>query len=374
MAQLLRAFGIEFAACCLAEGNSAPEPELGPEPEPPTCPLPPEPEDEAWQLATSGRPAEAYSRLAELSRARPERTDLALRLYWLLAVHPSLDSERTRHDWLAAALKHSHLSGPAVELYRRELDANPEAALFGPYLRILEVDASPAALLSLARPRLVAAGVNRGWNVVEIDLGALATRAAGFDESAWLSYLVGAMSFLNYEPSIPAYNHCRSLLAGLRHLELREGWAFDQLEEQDAMARTWREAHAVPAPVREVVRVAWTNPGGWRKAMGAAAAWVAEDPAAALQQLELAASQTVCGPVLATFQRLLADTLRPGAAVYPAGIIRGLVREFLARHSEWSYHWLRAEVIRFLIAEAIDPEELVQACIVDTTFTTRAAG
>src|SRR5947199_304059 len=79
------------------------------------------------------REAEAYSGLAELARARPDRADVPVRLYWLLALDPQLDPRRTRHDWLALALARSGLRGPAAELYRRELAADPHRALADPY-------------------------------------------------------------------------------------------------------------------------------------------------------------------------------------------------------------------------------------------------
>lgn len=335
-------------------------------------PSPPSPEEEAWALATAKQEAEAYSRLLDLNRARPDSAELALRLYWLLAVHPSLDAARTRHDWLAMALTRSRLTGPAVELYRRELDVNPEAALFGPYVRLLDLSANRSDLLGVARHRLVAAGLSRAWNVVDIDLLALAPHATQFDEVAWLSYLVSTLGHLGFDFPAPAHARCRDLLNGLRHLELRESWAFDQLDEQESMARVWAEAHAVPLPIRDVVRDLWTAPSGmWKRAMGRASAWVLTDPVPVLNKLDLAADSPACRPLLAIVQRLVGEAKPPTTARLRPELIRAAVRAFLVQKDQVHYPNVRRDLVRFLIDEAIDPDAMVSACIPDPSLAPR---
>jgi len=330
------------------------------------------PEDEAWALAVAGETAEAYTRLVELARSRVESAELALRLYWLLAVHPALDADRTRHDWLAAALVRSRLRGPGVELYRRELEADPVAALSGRYVRLLETEANHGDVLAVARQRVMAAMVIRRWHVIDADLAALAARVGEFDEGAWLAYLTAAMTCLAFELPAPATERCRNLLAGLRHLELSHGWAFDMIDEHELLARAWQDAYQVPVAVREVVRLAWSGPyGAWRKGLGAAAEWVRDDPAAALRQLDLAGSIQECQPVLLTYSRLLEELRSEEGRQYPPGLIRGFAREVLERTPDHGYAALRGELLRVLIAEAIDPEELWRACFPATHTTSR---
>ncbi|HSQ57043.1 MAG TPA: J domain-containing protein [Gemmata sp.] len=189
------------------------------------------PEEAAWALAIAGKRAEGYSQLAELARAKSENSELALRLYWLLAIEPAIDEDRTRHDWLAEALRRSCLRGEAVELYRRELEASPEQALLGPYENILKCDATSNDRLSLSRLRVSAAAIARKWNVIDAELEFLAREPGDFAETAWLSYLVIAMGILHFEYPPKVYRRCKDLLGGLRHLELREAWVFDQLDE-----------------------------------------------------------------------------------------------------------------------------------------------
>lgn len=349
-----------------SESPYSPRVEPEPEPEMPRRAIF-DPVAEAWKLAISGQQSEAYSTLLDLDRAAPERSDLALRLYWLLAVQPSLDSTRSRHDWLFAALTRSRLSGPSLELYKRELDANPETALFEPYRRLLKVDASGSNLLYVARQRLGVAGLNRSWTTLDIDLSILYDRVAQLNETGWLSYLVGVKAYVCFDQPAPVYEICKDMLARLRHLELREAWAFDQIEEQEQIAQVWRWAVLAPGPVRDVVRDAWSaSNGGWKKAMQRAAAWATDDPFTAIRQFDQAAQVQQCQLILTTFQRLLDDCQPSRTTTYSPGVIRGLVREFLLTHAVRNYSAIRSGLLQFLIREAIDPEELVQACRLDT--------
>jgi hypothetical protein len=306
------------------------------------------------------------------ARVRLEDAELALRLYWLAAVHPKLDANRTRHDWLSAALVRSRLRGAAVELYRRELEADPDAALSGRYVRLLEAEAVAGDVLALARLRLVSAGAARAWHVIDADLATLAGRVGEFDEGAWLAYLAGAATALAFERPAPATERCRDLLAGLRHLELRQVWAFDMIDEHEMLAREWRDAYQVPAAIREAVRLAWSaGYGAWRKALPGAAAWAATDPAGALRQFDLAAPRQACLRVLTAFQRLLDEGRPDGVSPYPPNLVRGLAREFLARNAYSGYASIRADLLSMLVAESIDPQELAQACFADRDGTSR---
>jgi hypothetical protein len=331
------------------------------------------PDEEAWQLAVSAKPSEAYFRLLELNRARPESSDLALRLYWLLAMHPEFDPERSRHDWLAAALTRAQLSTPALELYKRELESNPDAGLSRPYSQLLKVDAAPGNLLWIARQRLAAAGFSRSWSAIQEDLNALSTRVSQFDEVAWLSFLVGVMAYVCFERPSPVYEQSNNLLADMRHLEDREPWAFAQIESQKQKALVWQGSMATPKLVLEVVRDAWVAPNtSWKKTITRAASWAAEDTVTALAKFDHATQIPECEQVLATFQTLLDDSRPTQAKPYPPGLIRGLVREFLLKNGRENYTAMRPELLRFLIRDAIDPLELVQACKVDTALGPRA--
>jgi hypothetical protein len=277
-------------------------------------------------------------------------------------LRPTLDDARTRHDWLAAALRVSKLSGPAVELYTRELDTDPHVALCVPYLRLLELEGVPAdRMLAAARARFAAAGAGPWWTAVEVDLAALAPRAAELDESLWLGYLTEVSGRAAFSQT-PAAARCAALLAGLKHLELRHAWAFDRLDEQRASARVWEGATTVPEPIRRAVAVAWTG-GDWREPLAAVTAWAAADPCSALRRCDRATREGL--PVLAAFGRMLATRNTPPTD-YPPHLIRGLVYAHLGHHIRSEYVLMREPLLRFLLAERIDPDELVAACAADS--------
>ncbi len=342
--------------------------------DPPVRPARIDPVEDAWAAAVAGDWAAAYTALVVLSDAHLDRADLPLRLYWLLALRPTLDADRNRHDWLVAALTRARLTGPAVELYARELAADPHA-LTTPYLRLLELADVPAdRVLAVARLRLAVA--DRRWAAVEVDLDVLARRAGELDEAAWLRYLTDVSAHATFAQTpatatqTPVAARCAALLAGLKHLELRHSWAFDRLDEQQAAARVWRAATMVAEPVRRAVYAAWTG-GDWREPLAAARAWAVADPVAALRKCDQATQEGAA--VLAAFARMV-DTrhgAEPIAPDYPPALIRGLVRAFLTNDGRQVYPLMREALLQFLIAERIDPEELVAACAEDATHLAR---
>ncbi|HSQ54423.1 MAG TPA: hypothetical protein VLM40_01660, partial [Gemmata sp.] len=158
---------------------------------------------------------------------------------------------------------------------------------------------------------------------------------------------------------------CKDLLGGLRHLELREAWAFDQLDEQEALARAWGSAHALPSQVLDVLRdYQMGSQDCWRRAMYRAGKWAAEDPFAALSRFDQGVSTPAAHLTIATFLRLL-DECREARNEYPGGLIRGLIREFLERTGDAGYRPIRGALLKLLIAEGIDPDEVIQACSAD---------
>src|SRR5205814_1638514 len=91
---------------------------------------------------------------------------------------PDLEPARTRHHWLAEALARSRLSGPAAELYRRELGADPEAALTGPYRDPLAVGAEAGEALARGRWRLAVAVRNQTGRPAAADVAPAAAAVA----------------------------------------------------------------------------------------------------------------------------------------------------------------------------------------------------
>jgi hypothetical protein len=100
--------------------------------------------------------------------------------------------------------------------------------------------------------------------------------------------------------------------------------------------------------------------------------WAKADPVAALQQFDRATREPESQRVLAAFMRVLDACRTPRANTYPPGLIRGLIRDFLLSNGRESYSGMRPELLRFLVREAIDPHELIEACAADTALGPRA--
>jgi hypothetical protein len=348
--------------------------------DPPVRPAPVDPVETAWADAVAGLWDSAYPALAALAEQHPHRADLPLRLYWLLALRPTLDDDRTRHDWLAAALTRSRLRGPAVELYRRELHADPQLALSGPYSGLLELpNTTGNDLLNIAAARLAVAASDERWVILDLDLTALESRASDFEESAWLAYLA-ELAGISAIDHLGLFCRCRELMAGLRHLELRHAEVFDRFDEQTVIAERLQSATLVPAAVSWAVTATFQGGQVSQKALDAAIVWAANDPTTALREIDAWVLSRRHLDVLSVFVQLV-DRRRAGTprADYPVGIVRGSVRAFVAskkfknpdKSGVRKYSRVRPALLQFLLAERIDPEELVTACLVDPHPDTR---
>jgi hypothetical protein len=73
---------------------------------------------------------------------------------------------------------------------------------------------------------------------------------------------------------------------------------------------------------------------------------------------------------LTAFQRLLGERA-DHPSDYPTELVRELVRSHLARTEGRDYERARVLLLLFLLAERIDPDELVGACFVDPRSTMR---
>lgn len=324
---------------------------------------PADPVESAWGDAGRGAFDAAYAALTRIEREGSNRADVPLRLYWLLALRPALDADRTRHDWLALALTRAGLSGPAVELYRRELTAAPEA-LYGPYTALLDhPGALGPQLLTLAALRLDAAATHERWAKIELDLEALARRVRELDEVFWLDHLANVIGRAACRQPAVA-RRCTPLLADLKHLELRYSDAFDRIDHYWTFAELWGRALTVPEPIRRAAALGWGT--AWREPLSAVAEWASASPAEALRKCDqVSGPETALLVTLARMLEVYRDETDP-ADEFPADLIRGLVRARLAHQLRYAYAQTRIEVLQFLLAERIDPAELVAACSVDS--------
>jgi len=355
----------------------------GPPEPPPRTVRPPRPEpvidpaDRAWAAAVAGRDGEAYAGLVDLARAIPDRVDLSLRLYWLLALNPALDPDRTRHDWLATALTGARLQGPAAELYRRELEADVGGALGQPYAGWATAGAAVTDLLTVARWRVAAAGRCQDYAAIESDLAALKTRLTGRDEEGWLSLLVTAYDWLTLVPREGPGLTVRTELGELRHLELRHGYMFDRVEETAHFAEELSWARwQLPQPVVELVRVSRAGHGTLRAGdVEAAAAALAAAPDHYLELFDRVARER--GPALLiqaarAFEQYLSAVDPRDQPEFPPELVRGVARRLPGRPMLADYGLIRQRLLALLLDERIDPAEYVAAGAEDPDLQYRA--
>ena len=122
--------------------------------------------------AAAGRPAEAYRRLVQLLDNTEAPDEVCLRLYWLLAAMPELDPSQSPCHWLAEALVHTRLTGPAMEWYARALADDPLEATRPHGERLLQCPAAAGdryrlltirwrALSRLKRPQRIVADLDQ---------------------------------------------------------------------------------------------------------------------------------------------------------------------------------------------------------------------
>lgn len=86
--------------------------------------------DTVWdELCQTGEDAVAYSKLKRLAELNPNDARLGMKLYWLLRLHPELDSSCHRNIWLTSCLADPKPAGStAWQLYSQELELDPNEA------------------------------------------------------------------------------------------------------------------------------------------------------------------------------------------------------------------------------------------------------
>lgn len=319
-----------------------------------------------WSRAVAGQLDEAYSGLKLLARSG-NRGDACLPLYWLLALHPGLDSTMTRHEWLFETLIYNNLFGPAVELYRRELELDPQLALEDPYSGLLKSPAAPANAITLACHRLRAAAEIERLDHTFADLRQIKPQLKGSYDSQWLNLIIQTSFWAEFDHHRKMMNFCSQELASLRHLELSHTFHYDRLEE----ARHWRwrasTAKRTGLP-REFLRMVF---GGWVSyTLNVRELCRGLEPLVAQPMYFLARIDelrgTHDGEIFMLAESILERHLRTDEDEFPDDTIRRLARIWHKihkpnhRHSEW-----RISLLRWLIEDQIRPVEFVRACEVD---------
>jgi|GEM_PF-2642154 len=324
-----------------------------------------------WAEAIAGNGAEAYRGLVA-EALRGGSTEPALRLYWLLAFDPALDADRTRHEWLLDALTRSRLRGSPLELYRRELEADPAAALGDPYTELFDIPADAAQLYALAHLRLAAAGRTDRFALLEADLKRLRKRL-GIDRGAeWLALVVSAVDWATWSAPNPTLTFCESELESLHHLELQHSDLFDRVDH----VRFWSgKALAVPGPSLakfiRLIGMLWAIRGRVSRAeLAEGLTAIAEQPYFYLGTFDNR-SDFFAGGFGPLALDLLGRYLPHLADAHSADLLRGYVRRVIPNlDSGWGE--LRLPLLEWMTFDRIGPEELAEACAADPDWRIRA--
>jgi hypothetical protein len=332
-----------------------------------------DPADDAnalWELAAAGHEARAYAGLVDLFRRRLDQADLPLRLYWVLALQPELDADRDQCDWLADALRLGRFTGAATELFRREFDERPGAALVASDA-LLTVDAPTERFASfLAAHAAAAAGLDR-WDIVREDLDRARQRIRPTDENSWLRLLfvlIDHAAWVAVDPTNGTSDaevllaECRREVAAIDHLAVHQAEAFDRLEFLSAAAGQWgrmRVANTLPAELLDLLPAAWVKPfAEVRPLVADMLAKIVEAPQPWLRHLDQLAARSPTalaffGSLLAQYQDRLAEP--PPVPHAPADLAR-LAAENLQNDGRWDYRTLRPRLLAFCLREAIGAE------------------
>jgi hypothetical protein len=321
-----------------------------------------------WQLALSGREAEAYHGLVSALEQNGATEDVCLRLHWLLTALPELDRQRSPRDWLARGLRAGGLSGAQWELYRRALAEDDEEGRSPRCAGLLEAPAEPEALVDLALARWRSAARGQQWDVLTADLQVLRERLPASERLAWARLWAGALDHLVWSDAKAARQlagRCSQALGEIRAdppqvKEVRKRQ--QQLRDLAAGWRALRPEPEVPPPLLALIPPSWSQPfAELRPKLLAFLAEVLRVPRSLLRALDATRQQPA---VLAQFGRLLErlqETLPPTPLeARSSSDLSELVCAFFDTADRSHYRTFRLSLLDFCLREAIAPEAVAE--------------
>ena len=322
--------------------------------------------DQLWELALSGREAEAYRGLMGLLET--DATEgLYLRLFWLLTVMPDLDTQRSPVDWLVSGLQKCGLSGPLWELYRRALAEDAEEAQSQRCARLFGSGAGPDALIDLVQYRWrgrshgamgraerrpgSAARACAGHGTA--DLGAAVVRGAG---SADVVRCQGGA-----EPDKQRLPIAAQLAVQLRG-DARSPAVRPSVAGIDQLLAGLRPEPAVSPPLLALIPLSWSRP--FAEVRPQLLSFLAEalcTPRTLLIALDAAQEESLVVVQFASLLEHLQETLPPPPVeTRSSRDLAELAFAVLDLADRSSYRNLRPALLEFCLREAIAPETLAE--------------
>lgn len=341
-----------------------PRPEVGAEP---SVPAPFIDETIAlWERAIRGEEADAYRGLLKLHWDRPAKTDIILRLYWLLSLDPKLDPDRQPADWLVLGLKSTGMHATLMELHRREIETNPDEAFSTRFGDLLDSEYASASLPELYIWRWRACRKLERWDVLKADLPIARERLRGHSQSAWLRLLLIACDAAAWIHAGNTYFHLwddlEKQIRQLSHLAIHHGDWFDRFDFLVAVRQ--QSLLKLGCPIRALIARSWHAPfEDFRETLTDVLGRIDNDAEHWLEFLdelfkEAPALLGAFGELLQQYENRLAEApLRP-----PAETIVRLFIGYVGMVSRYQ-NQLRPVVLKFCCRELIDPLWLIEAAI-----------
>lgn len=345
-------------------------------------PLPGAAADRAWREAVrSGELSVAYRELAAASQRHEPDEELYCRLFWLLTLDPSVDPARRPIDWIIAGLERTQLGGRLLELYRQELEQQPELVeinLAGTLSRPAEI----WRVATLARSRTSAAARTKLWTVLRADLSALRTVLL-YERESWILLLLFAVDRLAWSQDLDALallSDCQCEIDGASDLHLSLADQFDRYEHlislsESSNRRNPDEGQSPPSFVRQtldlesggdLVAETWMHSAYPLRSqlLATAAAWLSS-PYTALKGLDQIAScnRPVVVHLASSFELLV--RLPQATAAEQAQACETISR-FLQAFNWQNYADHRGELLAFLLREFLSVDDILQLSAEDS--------
>ncbi len=305
--------------------------------------------------------ATAYDRLICDFEFDSGRTNVCLKLYWLLVANPGLDSERHAIDWLYRGLAASSgESSAAMMIVRRAVELNPSLAFRETANTLIDPSLPPAFLLEFTKVRWGAARILNRWREIEFDLDAL--RVGAFDalEADWPFLLsIAARNLL--------WGDERRVAAARSFISEIELWGYltqyDRVLDELEMRLIQADAHRTLDPsnplmaalIRLLPKVADVEPEQVKRIAMPLIKTLAENLNTTLASLDnLAQKHRQAFAALAT----IVDAMRPSPESDLIHLGEYPVRALIDGTKNWSaYQKRRLDVLQFCTQEALDPAE-----------------
>jgi hypothetical protein len=316
-----------------------------------------------WEMAVAGEEDSAYRRLREVHERHPGRQDICVRLYWLLALSPVLDSNKAPFDWLIDSVQRTGWCMPVAELVRREVEAEPALALGAGYQTLIDASGQSDVLLAVLQWRWQAASRLGRWEIIPADVEALRKQILEQGEEAWARLLLRGYNYLVWakdEPVTEAAARYSSEIDGLQHLHGRLQQEFDQLESLRDLTAGWhalrRHAEA-PQDVLALVRGCWLLPRDLvRPELWRFLEQIVRSPHESLEKLSLVQREAaVLLNYLGGVLQQLGEESGTLPDPQPPQVLAPRVAEFLLGKGRQTYSNFRGQALDFCLREAVAP-------------------